>query len=116
MPVTAFVHPGRGGGLEILGCKSKACSIQLLEKGLQRQETAAGVTPIETLQPPRSHTELMFIMFIHKLIVLSGRHISGNLPEPGDLGYGHRWCRRLHRCWEAEGFPWALLIGKQERL
>lgn len=64
-----------------------------------------------------SLTELTFIMFIHDLTVPSGQHISGNLPEPGDLGCGHRPCRRLHWSWEAEGLPRALLlIGKDERL
>ena len=51
MPVTIFVDPGVGG-LEILGCKSKACYVWLLEKGLQGQETAAGITHTETVQPP----------------------------------------------------------------
>lgn len=56
-------------------------------------------------------------MFIHNLIVLGGQHIAGNLLEPGDLGCGHRPCRRLHWSREAEGFPWTLLlIGEEGRL
>lgn len=59
----------------------------------------------------------MFILFFHNLIMLSGQHISRNLPEPGDLGCGHRPCRGLHWDWEAEGFPRAhLWMGKEERL
>ena len=71
-------------------------------------------TCIEKLQPSLSPTELMFIMLIHNLIMLSGQHISRNLPEPGDLSYGHRPCRRLHWGWEAEGFPWAHLLIDRE--
>lgn len=72
---------------------------------------------LERLQPSFRHTELMFIMFFHDLIMLSEQHISGNLPEPGDLSRGHRPCRGLHGGWEAEGFPRAhLRMGKEERL
>lgn len=61
-----------------------------------------------SLQLSLSHTPPMFIMFIHRLIMLSGQHISGNLPEPGTLGCGHRARRRL---------PWALLLtGEEEKL
>lgn len=112
-----FVDPGAGwGAWKSLAVNQRPVTIQLPEKGLQGQETAAGVTHAGTVQPPLSHTELMFSVFIHKLIVLSGQHMCGNVPGPGDLGCGHRRCRRLHWNWEAEGFPCALRTGQEERL
>ena len=109
--ITLWFHRG----LKTLGCKSKPiCSAD-------RDRTAGtrncSYSRLERLQPSFSDTELMFIMVFHNLIMLNGQHISGNLPEPGDLGCGHRPCRGLHWSWEAEGFPRAhLLMGKEVRL